>query len=380
MSTGTSGTERDERRRQEAAKWYVERRSKSRWWPTPAAWRWRKWSANADNMVEYLQCVRLNMILREIPSWPTPTDEELRAAASKMPSDVVRVIGASEAKGQFAGAWHAVPRARQALVALSFVILLAIAAVLIGPRVPNLIDAVTSRADTYHTGRGERLVVHLEDHSQINLGVETQLNVRFSAQRRYVFLSSGEALFTVAHDLRRPFEVDAGTARIMDLGTQFIVRRYHDKQVAVAVSEGAVAVAPLAQRTNRRGSDPGRGDSGVMPGSVTVTKGEEVSSDANGVISPASPTDAQALASWLFGSRTYREKPLGQVIEDVRRYTPRLIEYDRGVGALLFNGFVDQNKAEQWVRGLPTTFPVTIDDSDPRRLVIHCELPDCEQP
>lgn len=65
------------------------------------------------------------------------------------------------------------------------------------------------RVETYRTAVGERKTVALPDGSGIELNTDTELTVRLSERARAVRLTRGEALFTVVHDERRPFEVFA---------------------------------------------------------------------------------------------------------------------------------------------------------------------------
>ena len=58
---------------------------------------------------------------------------------------------------------------------------------------------------------------------------------------RRVSLVRGEALFTVTHDASRPFEIEMGPGRVVDLGTRFDVEKLPGA-VRVAVFEGRVGV------------------------------------------------------------------------------------------------------------------------------------------
>ncbi len=62
-------------------------------------------------------------------------------------------------------------------------------------------------------------------------------------------LDSGEALFDVAKNPRRPFIVTAGDRQVVALGTSFVVRR-QERQVTVTLIEGKVAVTPVAETSN----------------------------------------------------------------------------------------------------------------------------------
>jgi transmembrane sensor len=101
----------------------------------------------------------------------------------------------------------------------------------------------------YETEFGGFQRVALADGSTAMLNTDSRLRVRMSSGRREIVLDRGEALFTVAHDTRRPFDVTAGDTVVRAVGTAFSVRLMEQKQVDVIVSEGRVA---------QIGLDPGK--------------------------------------------------------------------------------------------------------------------------
>ncbi len=106
------------------------------------------------------------------------------------------------------------------------------------------------------TAPGERQVFKLGDGSQVELGVAGSLQVAggFGTTERLVRLE-GQAHFDVAPDTRRPFQIEAGPARVTVVGTKFGVRAYPgDEAVTVAVSAGRVEVetVPASRRIELR--------------------------------------------------------------------------------------------------------------------------------
>ena len=78
------------------------------------------------------------------------------------------------------------------------------------------------RTQTYATPVGGHKSIELADGSRIELNTDTVLRARVDAQRRFVELVQGEALFHVKHDAAHPFTVIAAQHRITDLGTSFV--------------------------------------------------------------------------------------------------------------------------------------------------------------
>lgn len=81
----------------------------------------------------------------------------------------------------------------------------------------------------------------LPDGSIIELSANTELMIAYGAAERRVQLIRGEAHFTVARALDRPFIVEAGGLEVRAIGTAFNVRMTSG-QVEVLVTEGRVEV------------------------------------------------------------------------------------------------------------------------------------------
>lgn len=96
------------------------------------------------------------------------------------------------------------------------------------------------------TGVGDQKTVILADGSRITLNTDTQLSVQYRNATRIVTLRYGEAYFDVVHNSARPFIVQAGERKVIDLGTRFVVNRTSSASdpLIVTVIEGRVAVAP----------------------------------------------------------------------------------------------------------------------------------------
>lgn len=107
--------------------------------------------------------------------------------------------------------------------------------------------AFAEHTTTYSTTIGGREILRLADGSQIELNTDTVLRVSNRRDRREVWLDKGEAYFRITHNSARPFTVTAQGQRIVDLGTQFVVRQEPDR-VRVAVYEGRVRVGADAKR------------------------------------------------------------------------------------------------------------------------------------
>ncbi len=96
-----------------------------------------------------------------------------------------------------------------------------------------------SQAQVIETGRGERRGVTLADGSVIQIDPQSRLRIRFEKDLRNISLERGRVLFRVAHDVQRPFVVQAGVTQVRAVGTQFGVEQAREG-IIVTVAEGKV--------------------------------------------------------------------------------------------------------------------------------------------
>lgn len=154
-----------------------------------------------------------------------------------------------------------------------------------------------SRRYEVETAAGERRDVRLDAGTEVVLNGATRL-VLDRRDPRYAALIYGQALFNVRHDATKPFVLDVGEARIVDLGTVFdVVRDRADLRVAVA--EGRVRYAA-----------PGR--------AVALDAGQALLASRDGT-ARISPVSADAVGAWRRRRLLYSSAPLSQVARDIAR-------------------------------------------------------------
>ncbi|HEY0182622.1 MAG TPA: FecR domain-containing protein [Rhodopila sp.] len=153
----------------------------------------------------------------------------------------------------------------------------------------------------YATNIGAARVDQLGDGTRLVLDSASAVDVSFSETQRTVQLREGRAFFAVAADAR-PFEVVAGDVVIRDVGTSFSVDRF-DGAVRVTVRQGEVALltgghGSLEQHLHAR---------------------EEGGYRAGHLIAPAT-IDPQIAFAWLDNRLFFQRRPLGEVVDALRRY------------------------------------------------------------
>jgi transmembrane sensor len=125
----------------------------------------------------------------------------------------------------------------------------------------------------YETAIGERRMIVLSDGSQVELNTDTALRSGVGPRgERNLWLEKGEAFFRIKHNRSLPFVVTAANHRIIDLGTEFLVRR-DAKRIEVALSQGRIRLETAENGSPTRSSIMTPGDVAIAAaGTVSVTK------------------------------------------------------------------------------------------------------------
>ncbi len=160
----------------------------------------------------------------------------------------------------------------------------------------------------HSTTTGQQSVIHLEDGTVGYLNTDTAIDVSFGTAGRRIALLKGEALFDVAKDPDRPFEVTARNGRSVAMGTVYAVRTDFPRSgaTAVTVEEGIVSV--------RTGYDEDT--------SSIVRAGQQVSYSDDGTIAPVANVDVADALAWKRGLIFFDNLSLQDALAEVDRYTP----------------------------------------------------------
>ena len=186
------------------------------------------------------------------------------------------------------------------------------------------------------TGTAELRTIRLQDGSEVTLAPDSAVTVSFQPGERRVRLLQGEAFFAVASDRQRPFKVTARSVQASVLGTSFDVR-LDEAAVTVAVQEGRVLVEATDEASNR-------GETLQAGQAVRVAgKGEFVrSAEQPGMI-----------AAWRQGQIYMRNRPLGEAVNEIRRYFPgTIIVTDASLETLPTTGVFNTADPEGALRGI----------------------------
>lgn len=158
------------------------------------------------------------------------------------------------------------------------------------------------------TATAEVRTLGLQDGSVVRMAPDSAIDVAYDAGARQVRLLRGEAFFEVKPDASRPFRVAASGVDVTVLGTAFNVR-LAEQAVEVAVQHGQVRVDQAAVRP---------------PVTEQLQPGEWVRVGRYGGLERgATPPDE--VAPWLHGQIVARDRPMADVVDELRRYYTGLI-------------------------------------------------------
>ncbi|MCF5704413.1 FecR family protein [Pseudomonas syringae] len=187
-------------------------------------------------------------------------------------------------------------------------------------------------------------LVTLNDGSQVELNLNTELTYSNYKDERQVTLKKGEAFFSVSHDITHPFIIKAAEGRIRVTGTRFNVWMYED-QVRVNLVEGSVLVTsntalhgdglrlgPSMQAQYRRGD--------YMP-QISQTYANDNS------------------MAWRNGKLVLDNLALNEALPLINRYLNNpLMLADTSTGAIRVGGVYNIKEINGLVNSLPKVLPV----------------------
>jgi transmembrane sensor len=260
-----------------------------------------EWVARSpERVAAYLQTAQLSNALRSDKiRWPDITPETLIREARQSGTNVLSMVPGTGVPSQGSGRRRPGLRPR-------FVLSLA-ATLLIG--IVSPVWFVLTSPQQFKTKFGEQRSILLDDGSRVTLNTASTIEVELGKRRRLVRLVEGEALFDVAHDAGRRFDVHAGNAVLRVVGTQFNVD-LRQSQTTVTVVEGRVQVAP--ETTGGMPAPP--------PDALILAAADRVVITRAGLGAPLHGANIAAATSWTQHQLVFEHRPLIEVAAEFNRY------------------------------------------------------------
>lgn len=259
---------------------------------------------------------------------------------------ILAVVGPSLGIGKIVPLRHAGPSRLSRLFDWRAVAAIAAAACLAWIAIPGL--AIRLQADQV-AGTAEIRPVNLADGSKAYLAPGAAMAFDMDGKSRSFRLLRGEAFFEVARDPLRSFRVIAGGGEVTVLGTAFEVGLRND-HATVSVRRGLVQVAYPT------GSPPVR--ERLRPGETIELRW--VGASRRGKIRP------DRIAAWLHGKAIVNDRPLGEIIDELRPwYRGLIIAQGTGLQQRRVTGIYDLRDPDAALAALAKAHDLTVRELSP---------------
>ncbi|EJM71213.1 FecR family protein [Pseudomonas sp. GM55] len=199
--------------------------------------------------------------------------------------------------------------------------------------------------------------VTLNDGSQVELNLGSELTYSNYKDQRQVTLNKGEAFFSVSHDTRHPLIVKAAEGRIRVTGTQFNVWMYED-QVKVNLIEGSVLVS----------------SNDDLPGDGLRLGPAMQASYRRGDFTPriSDTYDNDSSLAWRQGKLVLDDLALADALPLINRYLDKPLKVaDSSTGSIHIGGIYNIKEINGLVKSLPRVLPVYLTRNDNGNLVVN---------
>lgn len=193
------------------------------------------------------------------------------------------------------------------------------------------------------TATGEQKRLTLADGTELILNTDSAVSTDFNNSLRRLLLRRGEIALTTGDDPayapKRPFIAETPVGHIQALDTRFILRLAEDR-LRVSVQQGKAKVV------NADGA------------SETVVSGDDVWLSTTGITeaNSAIPPDA-----WLTGSIAGEDIPLGELLDELARYRPGIIDYSAELATLPVSGVFQLSDTDQTLQFLARAHAIRVD-------------------
>ena len=199
----------------------------------------------------------------------------------------------------------------------------------------------------YQTAVGEQHTVVLDDGSSLSLNTNSRVSVRYSEERRHIALLRGEAFFEVAKDSARPFDVDAGSARVTAIGTAFNIYRQGDT-ASITVAEGVVRVTELGATGNR-------------PAATEILRANQQLKATGQGLQAATTAEASLSTAWQRGEIIAQGMTLADLVGQIERYhDTHILITDSSIAALTITGVFPLHEIEPILQALQVSLGLQV--------------------
>ena len=156
----------------------------------------------------------------------------------------------------------------------------------------------------------------LSDGSQVELNLDSEIEVTFSEGQRQVTLVRGDAWFKVAPDIGRPFKVTYQGLTVTALGTEFSVKTHRGLQVQVTEHSVRLDMEPIPD-VNANDAENGY--------SIVLNQGQGIQVD-NNTWRMQSDSEFNTALAWRNQLMIFDATPLKLALEELSLYLGKEIQ------------------------------------------------------
>lgn len=199
-----------------------------------------------------------------------------------------------------------------------------------------------------HSGTGERKRVSLADGSVLTLNARTTVDVRLSAETRFIRLHQGEVGVQVASETRRPFEVMTAEGSVRTLGARLVVWQ-QPGQSLISVQQQSVQVQSRTGQTQA-----------LLAGQTLRMRRDTLQLLAG---------QSRRLDAWLDGLLDVEDESLGAVVEALRPYRYGMLRISPAAARLRVFGVFPLDDSDQTLQSLAQVLPIRVERFGPVTLI-----------
>jgi transmembrane sensor len=244
-------------------------------------------------------------------------------------------------------------------------------AVLIGlTSLPDASRPAGVQSPDYETSRGEYLHATLSDGSELEVNTASQVQERFTPDRRVVILARGEALLRLNPRDARPFSLLVGDLALEAQDATVSVRRMLTGETQVFVSAGTVHVRGTSQSAAT--AILRSAEAGLVARYTVVLLSRRLS------IQIAAPLPIKCGLAWRRREICLSNTPLEDAVAEVNRYSEReLVISDSSLSSLRMGGVFRVADSAAFTRALRRLFGIVAIQATHNRLVLirGCTVP-----
>jgi transmembrane sensor len=303
---------------------------------------------------EYLGVAELWAAVQSSDAWPAQSREDLILALHTAREGNVFSFASKASMSEPRQRARTKPHVRRWFIPLAVAASMALIALITWP---NLLSR-----STYRTSRGEQQSIVLADGSVVQLNTLSTLIIHFDKDRRRVELPRGEALFRVAHDPARPFDVQTPFAVVRAVGTEFnVYNRTEGTQISVIEGKVRVGTAPTAAQTSgvspRLAQEDGAHSSGASrtQSVFPLAAGQQVTVSSVAEPKPI-PANVSTATAWIQRRIVLDNDSVRTAVDEFNRYNRVQIRVqDEELAGLRISGVFDADDPKALIKYLEQT-------------------------